>query len=260
MPEELILFSAPYIFSSLGSPYTSEPPNAWWPLNRQVMEHFPDFQWVDLARGVLTGRPRAAMEEHLREGCEKCLDSYALWLRLATFAEQERGLEVPESAVRVAENCFSSRAERKSDTPRDSWLSALVATLTFDSRQQPLLAGTRAGGGAAAHLLYSAGKFSIDLHVETGGRPERILMAGQIADATRPDRPLRGVQVAISDGPSELVAVQANKFGEFQCEFDMRADLTLVVSVNTRKRIAVPLDIIVESAGSSPAAEHSDNR
>jgi len=224
------------------------------------MEHFPDSQWVDFARGVLAARLRAAMDEHLRDGCPECLDTYAVWMRLVTFAEQERSLEVPDPMVRMAESHFSKPAERKSDSRAGKWLSALVATLTFDSRQQPLLAGTRAGGGAAAHLLYSAGKFSIDLHVETGGRPERILMAGQIADATRPDRPLRGVQVAISDGPSELVAVQANEFGEFQCEFDMRADLTLVVSVNTRKRIAVPLDIIVESAGSSPAAEHSDNR
>jgi len=222
------------------------------------MEHFPDFQWVDLARGVLTGRPRAAMEEHLRNGCEKCLDTYALWLRLATFAEQERSLEVPESAVRVAESYFSSRAERKSDRPREKWLSTLMATLTFDSRQQPLLAGTRAGGPGAAHLLYSAGKFAIDLHVEPGGRPERILMAGQIADATRPDLPLRGVLIKISDGATELLAVPANEFGEFQCEFDMRPDLTLVVSVKRRKRIAIPLDIILESAGSSPAAENSD--
>lgn len=82
-------------------------------------------------------------------------------------------------------------------------------------------------------------------------------MAGQIADATRPDQPVRGVQVAISDGSSELAAVRANEFGEFQCEFDMRPDLTLVLSVHSRSRIAVPLDVMLESAG-SPAAEHSD--
>ena len=221
------------------------------------MDHFPDFQWVDFTRGVLSGRPKAAMEDHLRDGCEKCLGTYALWLRLATFAEQERGLEVPESSVRVAESYFSSRAERKPDSPKENWLSALMATLTFDSRQQPLLAGVRAGSVAAAHLLYSAGEFAIDLHVEPGGRPDRMLMAGQIADATRSDLPLRDVQITISEGPTELVAVPANEFGEFQCEFDMRPDLTLDVSVKNRNRIAISLDIILESAG-SPAAENSD--
>jgi hypothetical protein len=258
MPEELILFSAPYIFSPRRGPYTSEPPNAWRPLNRQVMQHFPDFQWVDLARGVLDGRPRAAMEEHLRDGCEKCLDAYALWLRLATFADQEGALEVPDSAVRVAKNYFGSRAEGKSDSRRGSWLSTVMATLTFDSRQQPLLAGTRAGGPGAAHLLYSAGEFAIDLHVESGARPGRILMAGQIADANRPDRPLQEVEVTIGDGATELTAVVANEFGEFQCEFDTRRDLTLLVSVKGRNQISVPLDIVLEPTGSSPVAGNSD--
>jgi hypothetical protein len=211
------------------------------------MEHFPDFQWVDLARGVLTGRPRAAMEDHLRDGCEKCLDAYALWLRLATFAEQERGLEVPESAVRVAESYFSSRAERKSDTPRDSWLSALMATLTFDSRQQPLLAGTRAGGGAAAHLLYSAGKFSIDLHVETVGRPERILLAGQIADGNKPDNPPQHVRLTLVSAEKELATFQTNEFGEFHCEFERHQDLMLLVAME-KEAIAIALDALFEPA------------
>jgi len=197
------------------------------------------------------------MDDHLREGCAECLDIYALWMRVVTFAEQEQGLEVPDPMVRVAKSYFDGHVERKSDGREGNWLSTLVATLTYDSRQQPLLAGTRAGGAAATHVLYTAGTFAIDLHIERGGPQERIQMAGQIADATRPDQPVRGVQVAISDGSSELAAVRANEFGEFQCEFDMRPDLTLVLSVHSRSRIAVPLDVMLESAG-SPAAEHSD--
>lgn len=221
------------------------------------MEHFPDSQWVDFARGVAGARPRA-MDEHLRDGCAECLDAYALWRRLVTFAEQEHGLEPPESAVRVAKSYLSGQVERESDRREDGWISTLVATLTFDSRLQPLLAGTRAGSPAASHLLYTAGTFAVDLHVERRGGGNRVAMAGQIADGARPDRPLRDVQVAISDGRNELAAVRANEFGEFQCEFAMQPALTLVLSVSARERIAVPLDDISGAAGSSPAAEHSD--
>jgi hypothetical protein len=212
-----------------------------------MTEHFSSPQWVDLVRGLIAGDTREAMDRHLRDGCEECLEAYNAWYGLAVFAEEDRGVEPPKDALRVAKSYLAQRtiADGPMDAPsgRGGWAPPVLANLVFDSMQaQP--AGVRAGAaGYSRHLLFAAQSMAIDLHVETASKPGWFLLTGQIADSSCPDRLPKNVELSLVDGTAEPSTFYTNEFGEFQCTFDRRKGLTLLFSLESGA-VALPLDVL----------------
>jgi hypothetical protein len=218
-------------------------------MNYPMSDHFSSPQWVDLVRGLLEDNAREAMDEHLREGCGECLQAYNDWYGLAAFAEEERGLDLPHEALRVAKSYLAQRSvlEGRVDASgrRRTWAPAVLATLVFDSRQA-LPAGVRASAaGYSRHLLFAARSLAIDLHLETASKPGWFLLAGQIADNSCPDHLPHRVELSLVHGDTAVSTFQTNEFGEFQCAFDRRKDLTLLFSLEIGA-IALPLDVLFD--------------
>jgi hypothetical protein len=209
--------------------------------------HFSSPQWVDLVRGQLTEDLKQDMDQHLRAGCEECREAYAAWHGFAVFAEEEPGFEPPRDAVRVAKTYLAQRNlldGTGTAARRRAWASSTVATLVFDSLQATAAAGVRAGAADhSRHLLFAAQSLAIDLHVETASKPGWFLLAGQIVDGSRPDQLPRRIDLCLLDGNRQISAFQTNEFGEFQCTVDRRADLTLLLGLESGA-IALPLDVL----------------
>lgn len=212
-----------------------------------MTDHFSSPQWVDLVRGQLTEDVRQEMDLHLRAGCEECREAHAAWSGFAVFAEEESGFEPPRDAVRVAKTCLAQRnlvEGAGTAARRRTWASSTFATLVFDSLQAMPAAGVRAAAsGYSRHLLFAAQSLAIDLHVETASKPGWFLLAGQIADGSRPDQLPRKIDLCLLDGDREISAFKTNDFGEFQCTFDRRKDLTLLLGLENGA-IALPLDVL----------------
>jgi hypothetical protein len=122
-------------------------------------------------------------------------------------------------------------------------VSPAVATLVFDTFRQTASSGVlRSGTSGSRHLLYRAGDLAADLRLECSARRERILLIGQVADACRPSTGLGDVRLSLLGGADELATLDANDWGEFQCEFERREDLTLSVVFQDRAPILIPLD------------------
>ena len=120
----------------------------------------------------------------------------------------------------------------------------MLATLVFDSLQaRP--AGVRASGGYSRHLLFAAQSLAIDLHIETASKAGWFLLAGQIADSSRPDQLPRPIEMSLVHGDTEISTFQTNEFGEFQCTFDRRKDLTLLFALEGGE-VALPLDVLFD--------------
>jgi hypothetical protein len=189
---------------------------------------------------------REAMDRHLRDGCAECTEAHKVWNGLAVFAEEDRGLEPPKDALRVAKSYLAQHGivngTQQAAPSKRPWAPSILATLVFDS-MQGAQAGARAGTGHSRHLLFSAQSLAIDLHVETASKPGWFLLAGQIADSMHPDRLPRKVDMSLVDGRTEISAFQTNEFGEFQCTFDRRKDLTLLFALESGA-IALPLDVL----------------
>jgi hypothetical protein len=116
-------------------------------------------------------------------------------------------------------------------------------------------AGVRAGAGYSRHLLFESQSLAIDLHVETASKAGWFLLAGQIADRSRPDQLPRTVGLCLVDGDREISVFHTNQFGEFQCTFDRRKDLTLLLALDTGA-IALPLEsLFTPSTPSRPSTE-----
>ena len=209
-----------------------------------MTDHFSSPQWVDLVRGLLGEGQKAQMDQHLRSGCEECCAAFAAWSGFATFAEAERGFDPPHDAMRVVKTYLAQQQLRDTRpvTRRRSWVPSMLATLVFDSNQA-MPAGVRASGAYSRHLLFAAQSMAIDLHVETASKAGWFLLAGQIADSSRPDQLPRRIDLSLVDGDIELSAFQTNEYGEFQCTFDRRKDLMLLFTLESGE-VALPLDVL----------------
>ena len=220
-----------------------------------MTNHFSSPQWVDLVRGLLSEDIKAEMDQHLRTGCEECREAFATWSGFATFAQAEAGFEAPHDAIRVAKTYLVQQQVREGRTVgrRRAWGPSMLATLVFDS-MQAAPAGVRAGGGYSRHLLFNAHSMAIDLHIETASKAGWFQLAGQIADSSRPDQLPRPIELSLVEGDTEISAFQTNEFGEFQCTFDRRRDLTLLFALEGGE-VALPLDTLFNS--SSPVKSSS---
>jgi len=229
-----------------------------------MTEHFSSPQWVDLVRGLLSEDTKTDMDQHLRAGCEECREAFAAWSGFATFAEAEPGFEPPREAVRVAKTYLAQQHVGDGQTvarhrQRRQWASpSMLATLVFDSMQASA-AGVRASGEYSRHLLFAAHSMAIDLHIETASKAGWFLLAGQIADSNRPDQLPRPIDMSLVQGDTEIAAFQTNEFGEFQCTFDRRSDLTLLFALEGGD-VALPLDALFTSSSSVKSSSTDSQR
>ena len=229
-----------------------------------MTEHFSSPQWVDLVRGLLSEDMKTDMDQHLRAGCEECREAFAAWSGFATFAEAEPGFEPPREAVRVAKTYLAQQHVGDGQTvarhrQRRQWASpSMLATLVFDSMQASA-AGVRASGEYSRHLLFAAHSMAIDLHIETASKAGWFLLAGQIADSNRPDQLPRPIDMSLVQGDTEIAAFQTNEFGEFQCTFDRRSDLTLLFALEGGD-VALPLDALFTSSSSVKSSSTDSQR
>ena len=210
-----------------------------------MTDHFSSPQWADRVRGLVAEDLREEMDQHLQSGCDQCRRAYAAWHGFAVFADEESGFEAPRDAVRVSKTYLAQRNlldGRTGTARRRAWAPSLLATLVFDS-MQTAGAGVRSGAGYSRHLLFAAHSLAIDLHVETASKSGWFLLAGQIADSSRPDQLPRKIDLCLVAGDLEISAFQTNEFGEFQCTFDRRKDLTLLLALDSGA-IALPLEAL----------------
>lgn len=225
-----------------------------------MTNHFSLPQWVDLVRGLLSEDIKAEMDQHLQTGCDECREAFATWSGFATFAQAEAGFEAPHEAIRVAKTYLAQQQVREGRTTarRRSWGPSMLATLVFDS-MQTAPAGVRAGGGYSRHLLFAAHSMAIDLHIETASKAGWFQLAGQIADSSQPDQLPRPIELSLVEGDTEISAFQTNEFGEFQCTFDRRSDLTLLFALEGGE-VALPLDTLFNPSSSLKSSSTDSQR
>lgn len=220
------------------------------------MQHASSGQLVDAVRGALAPQERATLDRHLRE-CDSCTDALGFWRRFAGVVERDAGYEPPAAAVAAVRTYFAGdRATHSGPIERlASSVRSLVATLTFDTLQQPLPVAVRACATGTRQLLYNVPPFMLDLRLESSVRSQRILLAGQIANADDPPNVGQGACVSLVGADEELFAVRTNQYGEFYCEFDRREDLTLAIALTDGRQIVLPLDRLPISSSEDDFSE-----
>jgi len=131
--------------------------------------------------------------------------------------------------------------------------SGYPSELLFDSAAQPLPPGARASVVSGRQLLYRIGTVYVDMEMDKRANSERAALVGQMLDSARPGHPLAGVPVSLHEKGRSIARTLSNDNGEFRLEFNLKKDLTLLVSMDRRHPVRLPLtNLDVESIASSP--------
>lgn len=200
------------------------------------MKHYSTADWADYANQAAPPEQRAAMDDHLQEGCKECRANLHLWQRVQEVANREVEYEPPESAVKFVKGAFALDPPRKRK-PRVSEIAELV----FDSFRQPLPAGVRSVETATRKLLYRWGGLQIDLNLEPLEASNRISIEGQMLDASHPSNRLKEIPVIVLSGKDQLGQTRTNQFGEFHVECKLEKNLELRMWIDEERQAFIPL-------------------
>jgi hypothetical protein len=143
-------------------------------------EHIADDVLLDFAEDRADTATAARVRQHLDTGCTHCATELTFWSRALSALEADRAPAPPAVVLQAAFALFDRLAPKKTTL----W-QRVVATLAFDSRVQPALAGARDTGGASFQLLFEAEGADIDLLCERGQRGWHI--TGQALSTNPPE-------------------------------------------------------------------------
>jgi hypothetical protein len=119
--------------------------------------HCSDAQCVDMARGTIAGRERAAVEQHVAD-CHQCAERLRFWGGVVQTAGSEVASDPPEAVVAAAKALFQGRPRVTLGAGLAARVRTLVPTLTFDTFQHAAPAGVR-GAVGPRQLVYEAPPF-----------------------------------------------------------------------------------------------------
>jgi len=188
----------------------------------EEMEHFTTEKWIDFVNAVISADEKELMENHLKEGCNRCMETVSLWQRVRRTAASEGNYQPPENGVRLAKAAFAEAGWAAQGKATGSQVKVL-----FDSFLQPMFEGARSASVGTRQMLYRADPFQIDVQVEAKLESSRIVITGQLLDLSNPGIIVQGTRVLLSNLRGQQVHTVANEFGEFSGEMDNSGDLQM---------------------------------
>jgi len=201
------------------------------------MKHYCVAEWVDYARGLVSGQDSQAMGSHLRSGCPECQEMADFCRGLSEVRSQMEASVPPEWLVRNAKALFPMQAVRELKPA-----TRIAAKLIYDSFLAPDPVGLRATWQIGWQALYQAGDCSLDLRVEPELTSTRAAVIGQISNHVAPGNKMENIPVYLKSGKSVVAETRSNQFGEFQIEYEQQGRLQLCVFLEDgAKSFQVPL-------------------
>ncbi len=139
------------------------------------MRHLSTENLMTYIDGRTSGTDRPGVEEHLAS----CGDCDGLRLELQTLITDLRKDSVNEPPVDVVENgirLFQPVIQHSVGGK----IRKIIATLVFDTFDQPVMAGMRRVGAPPRQLLFRAGDVDVDVKIESMEANDRITLVGQV--------------------------------------------------------------------------------
>jgi len=115
------------------------------------------------------------------------------------------------------------------------------APLVFDSFLQPSLAGVRSSHPTVRRLLYESDSLVADLSLEVQADSQRIMVVGQVVDASKPEPQLSSIPVVLQGLAGLLGIARTNEWGEFRFEFNFEPGVSLEIAPRENYWVSVGL-------------------
>ena len=172
------------------------------------MRHLSTENLVDYMDGKASDAERSAVDGHLAS-CSECSELKQELQYLLTRLQEDASFEPPADVVQWGVNLFQPVIQPQSGGK----LRKIIASLIFDTYDQPMLAGVRRVGAPPRQLLFRAGDVDVDVKIESMEANDRITLVGQV---------LSGAEKFLDNTPVKLEShgivryrTRTNLVGEF---------------------------------------------
>jgi hypothetical protein len=144
------------------------------------MRHVTVENLIDYIEGHISNVEKSTLENHVAS-CMECGELKQEFQVLITRLGEDASFEPPAELVQWGINLFQPVTQPEGVV---SGLRKFIASLVFDTYDQPLLAGVRRVGAPPRQLLFRAGDVDVDVKIESMEANDRITLVGQVLSNT----------------------------------------------------------------------------
>jgi hypothetical protein len=125
--------------------------------------------------GQLTDENRALVDSHVLQ-CADCSDLQHELQEFVISLRSDASFEPPAEVLQWGVNLFQPMLPQESGRS----IRKIIASLVFDTFDEPALAGVRRVGAPPRQLLFRAGDVDVDVKIESVETNDRISLVGQV--------------------------------------------------------------------------------
>jgi hypothetical protein len=138
------------------------------------MRHITVENLINYMDGQASDVEKSTLESHLT-GCNECTEVKQEFQVLISRLQEDSSFEPPADLVKWGVDLFQPVMQ-----PQVGGLRRFIASLVFDTFDQPMLAGVRRVGAPPRQLLFRAGDVDVDVKIESMEANDRITLVGQV--------------------------------------------------------------------------------
>ena len=138
------------------------------------MRHVTVENLMNYMDGQVSDVEKPTLESHITS-CKECTELKQEFQALITRLREDSSFEPPAELVQWGVNLFQPVMQ-----PQVGGLRKIIASLVFDTFEQPMLAGIRRVGAPPRQLLFRAGGVDVDVKIESMEANDRITLVGQV--------------------------------------------------------------------------------
>ena len=141
------------------------------------MRHVNAEKLMEYRDGQLTEESKAMIDSHLSH-CADCSKMNQELQEFMISIESDSLFEPPADTLRWGMNLFQPMLQPKESV--GARVRKIVASLVFDTYDEPAPAGVRRVGAPPRQLLFRAGDVDVDVKIESMETNDRISLVGQV--------------------------------------------------------------------------------
>lgn len=145
------------------------------------MRHVNAEKLMEYMDGQLTEETKAMIDSHLSH-CSGCLETSNELQEFMIWLQSDSSYEPPAEALDWGVNLFQPMIQPKESA--GGKIRKIVASLVFDTFDEPATVGVRRVGAPPRQLLFRAGDVDVDVKIEAMETNDRISLVGQVLSNT----------------------------------------------------------------------------